>query len=165
MIILKTTTHFFRNAQTKNSLKFTLLITLILFSINAYSQYTVVGCVSDDTGYLYTGSAGVTSAHGSWYGPAYETTPVVTSGQIGTGMYCGAVDLGNCVIRSKSQCRQCTGPYDYKAGWGTDYYYEQAGQLTGYMMCPIDDYAGFLLFAIGGAGFYFVRRKKLLILS
>jgi hypothetical protein len=134
---------------------------LLLSSFTAYSNYTVVGCVSDDTGYLYTNASGINSPRGSWYGPAYETNAVITSGQIGSGMYCRPTDLGNCVIRSKSRCTECTGPYDYRAGYGTDYYYEQAGQLTGYVLCPIDDYAGLLVGLVGGAGFYFLRRRKL----
>jgi hypothetical protein len=154
---------FFRGAKTEGILKCLLITLLLFFSVNAYSTYTVTGCVSDDTGYLYTNPAGVNSPRGSWYGPAYETNAVVTSGQIGSGIYCLATDLGNCVIRSRSRCTECTGPYDYKAGGGTDYYYEQSGQLTGYLMCPIDDYVGFLLVLIGGAGFYYVRKKKIML--
>lgn len=129
---------------------------------NADAQYTVTGCTSDDTGYLYTGPAGVNSPRQGGYGPAYETTPVVTTAQLGTGIYCSPVIIGNCVIRTKSQCRQCTGPYDYLAGKGTDYYYEQAGKLTGYYNCPIDDYIPLLSILIAGLGFIFIRKTTLL---
>lgn len=142
--------------------KLWLLLTILTFlSIDTYANYTVVGCVSDDTGYLYTGQSGVNSPRG--YGPAYEPNPVVTSGQIGTGNYCRPTTLGNCVIRTKSRCSECTGPYDYMAGYGTDYYYEQSGKLVGYVMCPVDDYAGLLLVLVGGTGVYFLRRRKLAI--
>lgn len=135
---------------------------LILLSFNVSATYTVIGCVSDDTGYLYTGPSGVNSPRSGGYGPAYEVSPVVTSGQIGTGMYCSPTYMGLCVIRTRSQCRDCTGPYDYQAGKGTDNYYEQAGKLKGYMMCPLDDYTGFILSAIGGLGFLMIRKKFLL---
>jgi hypothetical protein len=135
------------------SVKYALLAILLFISTNVHSSYTVIGCVSDDTGYLYTNPAGVNSPRGAWYGPAYETNAVVTSGQIGTGIYCKSADLGNCVIRTKSRCTECTGPYDYRAGYGTDYYYEQSGSLIGYMNCPLDDYTSILLLTIGGIGF------------
>jgi|GEM_PF-1668842 len=129
------------------------------FALNAFATYTVIGCVSDDTGYLYTGPAGVNSPRPGGYGPAYETTPVVTDAQLGTGIYCSPTYLGVCVIRSKTQCRQCTGPYDYNSSWwATDNYYEQAGKLYGYMNCPLDDYAGLLLVLAGGAGFFILRK-------
>jgi hypothetical protein len=163
MDALETLRHFFQGAKTKGKLKCLLVTLLLLLSINSYSSYTVIGCVSDDTGYLYTNPAGVNSPRGSSYGPAYETSAVVTSGQIGSGIYCHATDLGNCVIRTKSKCTECTGPYDYKPGGGTDNYYEQSGQLTGYLSCPLDDYIGFLLVIVGGAGFYYLRKKKIML--
>ncbi|MEJ5992818.1 hypothetical protein WG904_00210 [Pedobacter sp. Du54] len=130
------------------------------FTKMGYSQsYTIIGCVSDDTGYLYTGPAGVNSPRG--YGPAYETTPVVTSGQIGTGIYCSPVVLGNCVIRARSRCTECTGPYDYQSGKGTDYWYEQAGKLKGFTNCPLDDYVGLMMLVVGSAGFVMIRRNFL----
>ncbi|RYG20879.1 MAG: hypothetical protein EOO07_04110 [Chitinophagaceae bacterium] len=139
-----------------------LFVIIALLSINteARSQsYTVIGCVSDDTGYLYTGPSGVYSPRYGGYGPAYETTPVVTSGQVGTGIYCAPVVLGNCVIRTKTKCSECTGPYDYQSGYGTNYYYEQAGKLKGFMNCPIDDYIGLMVVAIGGIGFVLIRKN------
>ncbi|SFG92918.1 hypothetical protein [Pedobacter insulae] len=140
----------------------TLLLSIL--SINAHSTYTVIGCVSDDTGYLYTGPAGVYSPRPGGYGPAYETSPVVTSGQIGTGIYCAPVSMGNCVIRTKNNCRDCTGPYDYDPSKkGQNYYYEQAGRLKGFMQCPIDDYVGFMVAAMAGLGFLFIRRSNLLV--
>ncbi|MCY1530910.1 hypothetical protein D9M68_661170 [compost metagenome] len=96
-------------------------------------------------------------------GPAYETTPVVTTGQLGTGIYCVAADLGPCVIRAKSTCRECTGPYDYDSRRNReDWWYEQAGRLKGYMQCPIDDYAGLLMAAIGAIGFLVLRKNSIL---
>ena len=139
------------------------LITVMLFilSINAYSAYTVTGCVSDDTGFLYTGFSGVTRTGG--YGPAYEATPVVTTAQLGTGIYCSPTTIGNCVIRARADCRQCTGPYDYKDGKGEDMWYEQKGKLKGYMLCPIDDYIGFILVAMAGIGFVCIRKNLLFV--
>jgi hypothetical protein len=138
-------------------------LALVALSTKAYSTYTVIGCVSDHTGYLYTGPAGVNSPRYGGYGPAYETSPVVTSGQIGTGIYCSPVTLGNCVIRTKSQCTQCTGPYDYDSSRKReDYYYEQAGKLKGFMMCPIDDYVGFIVAAMAGLGVIFIRKSVFL---
>jgi len=151
--------------QRQRKLKITSFFILLLFiwSTNALAAYTVIGCVSDDTGYLYTGPAGVNSPRPGGYGPAYETSPVVTSGQLGTGMYCSPVTLGNCVIRTKSDCRDCTGPYDYDSSkWNTDKYYEQAGKLKGFMQCPIDDYIGYMLVAIAGLGFVAIKRKLIL---
>lgn len=133
---------------------------LLLLGTKAQATYTVIGCVSDDTGYLYTGPAGVNSPRPGGYGPAYETSPVVTSGQLGTGIYCNARTLGNCVIRTKSKCTECTGPYDYQAGSGTNYYYEQAGKLKGFMACPLDDFAGLMVAAMGGIGFVLIRKKQ-----
>ncbi len=138
-----------------------IVIVLLFLSTKSYATYTAIGCVSDDTGYLYTGSAGVNSPRYGGYGPAYETTPVVTTGQIGTGIYCNAKTLGNCVIRTKTRCTECTGPYDYQAGYGTNYYYEQAGKLKGFMLCPIDDYVGLMVIAMGGLGFVAIRKKSL----
>ncbi|MFD0941513.1 hypothetical protein [Pedobacter boryungensis] len=161
MNTLDTSHHFFRYAKAK--LRYLLITPLLLLSFNVYSTYTVIGCVSDDTGYLYTGPSGVNSPRGSWYGPAYETSPVVTSGQIGSTIYCSPAALGNCVIRTRSRCTECTGPYDYKIGGGTDYYYEQSGQLTGYMTCPLDDYIGFLMLIVGGISFYYLRRNKVVL--
>ncbi|MGF1923577.1 MAG: hypothetical protein ACQUHE_05320 [Bacteroidia bacterium] len=139
-------------------------LALLFLSSEVQSQsYTVIGCVSDDTGFLYTGPSGVNSPRSGGYGPAYETTPVVTSGQIGTGIYCSPVNLGVCVIRARTRCSECTGPYDYDPSWrNKDEYYEQAGVLRGYMMCPIDDYVGFILVAIGALGFFVVRKNFLL---
>ncbi len=137
-----------------------IVIVLLFLSTEAQSNYTIIGCVSDDTGYLYTGPAGMNSPRYGGYGPAYETSPVVTSGQIGTGIYCGPTTLGNCVIRSKTRCTECTGPYDYQSGWGTNYYYEQAGKLKGFMLCPIDDYVGLMVVAMGGFGFVLIRRRS-----
>ncbi len=137
-----------------------LFLLFVLLNTSAQATYTVIGCTSDDTGYLYTGPTGVNSPRG--YGPAYNTTPVVTTGQIGTGIYCEAATLGNCVIRTRSQCRDCTGPYDYDTSRkGTDWWYEQAGKLKGYVMCPIDDYVGLMLAAIGGLGFFVIRKNFL----
>ncbi len=141
---------------------FYVLVVFLFLSTHACATYTVIGCVSDDTGYLYTGPAGVNSPRSGGYGPAYETSPVVTAGQIGSGIYCSPTVLGNCVIRTRSQCRDCTGPYDYQPGGGKDMYYEQAGKLTGYMDCPVDDYVGLMLAAVGGLGFVMVRKKILL---
>jgi len=153
--------HFLCGAKAESRLKY-FFVSLFLFLSNTVCAYTVTGCVSDDTGYLYTNPSGVNSPRGSWYGPAYETNAVVTSGQIGSGMYCRPADLGNCVIRTKSRCTQCTGPYDYNAGYGLDYYYEQSGQLTGYTMCPLDDYIGFLLVIVGGVGFYYLSKRNII---
>ncbi len=138
-------------------------LALIALSTEAHSTYTVIGCVSDHTGYLYTGPAGVNSPRPGGYGPAYETTPVVTAAQLGTGIYCSPVSMGNCVIRTRSQCTQCTGQYDYDTSRKReDLWYEQAGKLKGYMMCPIDDYVGLIVAAMAGLGFLFIRRSALL---
>ena len=140
-------------------LKLSFIVMLLFFSVAVNAQYTVTGCVSDDTGYMYTGPAGMNSPRPGGYGPAYSTTPVVTSGQIGTGIYCSPVTISNCVIRTKSRCTECTGPYDYQAGSGTDYWYEQAGKLKGFMNCPIDDYIGLMLVAVAGIGFVLIRKN------
>lgn len=145
----------------KNFKLVALIVLFVLLADASYGQYTVTGCVSDDTGYMYTGPAGVNSPRPGGYGPAYETTPVVTSGQIGTGIYCSPVTIGNCVIRARSKCSECTGPYDYKVGTGTDYWYEQAGKLKGFYNCPIDDYIGYMVVAIAGLGVFALRRNFL----
>lgn len=145
--------------------KIVLIVFFLFFlNINAQAQsYTVIGCVSDDTGYLYTGAAGVNSPRSGGYGPAYETTPVVTTAQLGSGIYCSPVTIGNCVIRTRSQCSQCTGPYDYDSSRNKDMWYEQAGKLKGYMQCPIDDYIGFMIAGIGGLGFIAIRKRILFV--
>jgi len=145
------------------NLKIFLLSILLVFLTNSsLFAYTVIGCVSDDTGFLYTGSAGINSPRPGGYGPVYELSPVITSGEIGTGIYCSPVELGNCVIRTKSKCTKCTGPYDYNSSWwGTDYYYEQAGKLKGFMECPIDDYIPLLLVSMTGFSVYCLRQRCL----
>jgi hypothetical protein len=155
--------HHFNSVKTSSKLKrFWMAAILLFLSTSAYSRYTVVGCVSDDTGYLYTNPSGMNSPRGSWYGPAYETSAVVTAGQLGYGNYCRPTNIGNCVIRTKSRCTECTGPYDYLAGWGSDYYYEQSGQLVGYYACPIDDYVIYIIGAMAITGFFFIRKRQLI---
>lgn len=140
-----------------------ILLGFLLLCTNTHAQsYTVTGCTSDDTGYLYTGPAGTNSQRPGGYGPAYEVSPVVNVAHIGTGIYCSPVTIGNCVIRTRSQCPQCTGPYDYDpAKKAKDMYYEQAGKLKGYMACPIDDYIGLMLVEVGGLGFVMISKRFL----
>lgn len=132
-----------------------LLLVLGLLTFNAHAQISASGCVSDDTGNLYPSPTGVTRSSTS--GPAYNVTPV-TSAAIVSG-YCFPARGGRCVIRTKSDCSGCTGPYDYNPGSGKDMWYEQTGRMYTYLPCPIDDYAGLLVLAATGLGFVVLRKR------
>ncbi|MES2417977.1 MAG: hypothetical protein V4541_07290 [Bacteroidota bacterium] len=132
-----------------------LLIVLSTYSFNLKASYSAMGCVSDDTGWLYPDNAYVTREDG--YGPSYSTSTVITT--FGFGNYCSPQRGGRCVIRSRNDCRDCTGPYDYDSSKrGKDMWYEQKGRIYTYMACPIDDYAGLLLAGVAGIGLFFLRR-------
>lgn len=124
-----------------------IMVIISIFSFTAKAQTSASGCVSDDTGYLYTNNA---------YSYYYETTPVVTS--FGTGLYCSPTVVGTCYIRSRSNCRDCTGPYNFGSNRNPDYWYLQSGKKTNYVACPIDDYVGVLI-AIAGVGVVLLRRN------
>lgn len=125
-------------------------------SFNANAQTGVSGCVSDDTGNLYPVFSGVTRNGG--YGPAYNLTPVISKTTLSG--YCFPVRGGRCVIRTRSGCSECTGPYDYDSSKdGKDMWYEQSGRIYTYMPCPIDDYAGLLVLAATGLGFVVLRKR------
>lgn len=117
------------------------VLCFVLISSTSFATWTASGCVSDDTGYLYTGVA---------YGTTFETTPVVY--EVGTGIYCSPTVNGTCRIRTKSQCRDCTTRPDSN-GW-----YYQSGQMTYYMACPIDDYIPLILIGVAGVGFFAIRK-------
>lgn len=137
-----------------------LSVILIGVAFNSFATYTARGCVSTYTGYLYTGFSGALSPNGSPNSGerAYETTPVVNSG-LGTGDYCNPVYLGQCVIRTTTQCAGCTEDR-FRYSNGTRYY-EQPGHEYGYFECPVDDYVGLLLAAMGAVGFFVVRKMQL----
>lgn len=123
-------------------LKGTILVVFFcLLSFKGFATWTASGCISDDTGYLYTGYAS---------GNTYETTPVVY--ETGTGIYCNPTYNRVCRIRTKSPCRQCTTNPDSN-GW-----YYQSGKEYYYMACPIDDYVGLILVAVAGLGVLAIRK-------
>lgn len=136
------------------SLGFFIIFFLGLFSVSNAGAYTVIGCVSDHTGYLYYSDSGVQSLQNSSWN-AYETTPVEPDGFEGSGNYCSPHYIKPCVIRTTSKCTQCTGPYYDNKG---KKWYEQKGKEYGYYQCPIDDYAGLLVVLVGGIGFFALRK-------
>lgn len=111
----------------------------------AYAQS--IGCVSDDTGFMYPNAA---------YGTTYEPTPV---GVVGTGDYCRPTYKGNCRIRSRSNCRNCTGPVNEGTWWRPDYWYYQSGKEYRYIDCPIDTNVAYIMMCSSVVGFVWLRRR------
>ena len=133
-----------------NQLKVVLVFILLnVISLSVSAHWTASGCVSDDTGNLYTGLA---------YGTTFETTPVVLEPNLGKGIYCAPTYGGTCRIRTKTRCTECTTRPD-ENGW-----YYQSGKMYYYLACPIDDYIGYLLIPIAGLGFSIIRKSKLAII-
>lgn len=122
-------------------MKFFLLFSFFLiFNICSSNAQYIYGCVSDDTGLIYPDLA---------YGTTYETS---NPSQPNQGDFCKPKKVGECRMRVKFDCRGCTGPD--RNGW-----YYQAGTLTRFVECPIDDYIPFILIAIAGTGFLFIRKR------
>lgn len=121
------------------------IILSCLISNIAFSQ--TLGCVSDDTGFMYPNAA---------YGTTYEPTPV---GVVGTGDYCRPTYKGNCRIRSRSNCRNCIGPVNEGSWWRPDYWYYQSGKEYRYIDCPIDKNVGYMVLCSGILGFILVRTQ------
>ncbi|TKC10441.1 hypothetical protein FA048_09655 [Pedobacter polaris] len=124
-------------------------MSLICFKTSA----TTYGCVSNDTGYIYPNEA---------YGTTYEASPVA---YVGTGDFCRPSYKGNCRIRSRVDCRQCTGPVNEGSNWNQDIWYYQAGKEYSYIDCPIDTEIGFLLIGVLGMGVFFIRKNKKLVIN
>lgn len=125
---------------------FTLVFTLSL-SIVISKTKAEVGCRSDATGYLYTDDTGLNK----WGDNVYEKSPRYINW---SSFYCIAPNGKGCYIRTqnKSECSGCpkSGSWYYQSGAEYNFYYVQ---------CPIDDYAGLLVLAISGAGFFILRKN------
>ena len=126
--------------------KFLLGFVLLLLSYTAKATYSY-GCVSDDTKYIYPNEA---------YNGTFETSPVK---YMGSGDYCQPTYVGTCRIRSRNDCRMCTGPYNEGSWYKQDIWYYQSGKEYRYLPCPIDGQTGFLLISTIGIGVIFIRRK------
>ncbi len=136
------------NAQCSFKFKIVVLLTILsLVSLNLSAHWTASGCVSDNTGNLYTDQA--------YSNPlTFETSPRILEGNLGYGNYCAAYTAGTCRIRSSSSCNGCT-----KSG---NWWY-QSGVMTYYLACPIDDYAGLIAMSVAGLGFILIRRNFLVV--
>lgn len=124
-----------------------ILIILIMLSASHVAIAQSIGCVSNDTGFMYPNNA---------YGSTYEPSPV---GAVGVGDYCRPTYQGNCRIRSRSNCRNCTGPVNEGTWLRPDYWYYQSGKEYRYVECDIDTNLPYILLSSGVLGFMLLRRK------
>ncbi len=122
-------------------MKFSLFVfAFIFFSVASSNAQYIYGCVSDDTGLIYPDLIS---------GTTYDITNPTQPNQ---GNFCSPRRVGTCKMRVSFKCSECTGPD--KKGW-----YYQAGTLTRYVECPIDDYIPFMLISIAGVAVLFIRNK------
>lgn len=125
-----------------------LVFTFIFFGVCSSKAQSYYGCVSNDTGLIYPNNV-----YGSTYEPYDAQSP-------GVGNYCSPKYEGSCRIRSRTKCRGCGEAVNEAKWWQTpDWWYYQAGNEYSYVACPIDDYIPFILVAIAGTGFFFIRNK------
>ena len=124
-----------------------LVLGLVVFGFNVNATYNY-GCVSDDTKYIYPNEA---------YNGTFESTPVK---YLGSGDYCQPTYVGTCRIRSRVDCRQCTGPFNEGSWYKQDIWYYQSGKEYRYLPCPIDSETGVLLMSSLTVGIFFIRRRK-----
>ena len=121
-------------------MKFSLFVfAFIFFSFTSSNAQYIYGCVSDDTGLIYPDLI---------YDTTYQTS---NPSQPNQGDFCKPKRVGSCRMRVSFKCSECTGPD--RSGW-----YYQAGSLTRFVECPIDDYIPFMLVLVSGAGFLFIRK-------
>ena len=106
-----------------------------------------IGCVSDDTGFIYPNNA---------YGTTYEASPVAV---VGSGDFCRPSYKGACRIRSRTNCRSCTGPVNEGTWWRPDYWYYQSGKEYRYIDCPIDQNIAYILLCSGIIGVVYVKKQ------
>lgn len=117
-----------------------------VLSSNAQTSY---GCISNDTGLIYPDNA-----YGTTYEPNNAQTP-------GVGDYCSPKYQGSCRIRSRNDCRGCGPRVNEGTNRNPDYWYYQPGAEYSFVPCPIDDYIPFILLAVGGTGFLFIRKRAI----
>lgn len=126
-----------------------LLVTFVFLSVFSVNAQVYYGCVSNDTGLIYPDNA-----YGSTYEPNDAQMP-------GVGNYCSPKYQGSCRIRSRNDCRGCGPRVNEGTNRYPDYWYYQPGARYSYVACPIDDYIPFVMLAVGGAGFLFIRKRAI----
>lgn len=132
-------------------MRFVILLSFFTFFLGL-KVFGVDGCLNVGTGTLYTLNSGGTymsSPTYSWNGNQNDPSLIFNARN------------SKCII-SYTPSKTCYIRYGCNSGGNNCTYY--GGELVTYgsLPCPIDDYIPFALVAIGGFGFFYIRRRNLL---